>query len=259
MWAGSSSTQSFNQVVGSTKSISDPTRAGYTFTGWSKSLGNAASFTGTTFTFGAANTSSSLSATWTAARIDIEYYVDGSATPCYTEDATAGVPYTPARDANTKATKPDCNGLDGWYTDAACTKPYTPKILTTPTKLYARNKVVVRFGYADHSIKPEIDKKYYSRKTEDNAYLVERALDLPGIINTYWGQSCTLPALGTTEVYAWELGANNTWRWRTFKKTAYYEASQGSGKTTLNLTNITANKTLYVDWTRSAVDGSEDT
>ncbi|MEG0033733.1 MAG: hypothetical protein RR689_05440, partial [Mucinivorans sp.] len=64
IWSGSSSTQSFNQVVGSTKSISDPTRAGYTFTGWSKSLGSGAGLSGTTFTFGAANTSSTLTAEW---------------------------------------------------------------------------------------------------------------------------------------------------------------------------------------------------
>ena len=59
-WNGSSSSQTFTQNYTTTKSIPDPKREGYTFTGWS--LSGAGSLSGTTFTFGAGNTT--LTANW---------------------------------------------------------------------------------------------------------------------------------------------------------------------------------------------------
>lgn len=59
-WGGSENSQSFTQNVGSTKWIGEPSREGYTFTGWSKSGGG--SLSGGTFTF--TDTNSTLTANW---------------------------------------------------------------------------------------------------------------------------------------------------------------------------------------------------
>lgn len=62
-WNSSTSSQSFTQAPTSTKTISNPTKTGYTFTGWSLSGGG--SFSGTTYTFGGSN--GTLTAQWSAA------------------------------------------------------------------------------------------------------------------------------------------------------------------------------------------------
>ncbi|NCB99962.1 MAG: hypothetical protein EOM34_04665 [Clostridia bacterium] len=59
-WSGSTGNQSFTQNYGTTKSIANPTRPGYTFAGWSRN--GSGSVSGTTFTFGAGNCT--LTATW---------------------------------------------------------------------------------------------------------------------------------------------------------------------------------------------------
>ena len=76
-WNGSSSSQSFTQNYATTKSIPNPTREGYTFKSWSKS--GSGSLSGTTFTFGAGNTT--LTAQWTKNNyyVDVNNYLDGGA------------------------------------------------------------------------------------------------------------------------------------------------------------------------------------
>ncbi len=61
-WNGKTTSQEFTQEVGTTKTISDATRDGYTFTGWKVTSGNG-TISGTTFTFGSENTV--LTAQWT--------------------------------------------------------------------------------------------------------------------------------------------------------------------------------------------------
>jgi uncharacterized repeat protein (TIGR02543 family) len=60
-WNGSTSDQTFTQAPTTTKTISNPTRTGYTFSSWSKSGGG--SISGTTYTFG--NSDGILTANWT--------------------------------------------------------------------------------------------------------------------------------------------------------------------------------------------------
>ena len=59
-WNSSTSSQSFSQAPTSTKTIANPTRANYRFTGWTKSGGG--SLSGTTYTYGASN--GTLTANW---------------------------------------------------------------------------------------------------------------------------------------------------------------------------------------------------
>jgi len=69
VWEGSGSNRSYTQACTSTKTISNPTRNGYTFTGWS--LSGAGSISGTTFTYGAGN--ATLTARWTANQYNVSF------------------------------------------------------------------------------------------------------------------------------------------------------------------------------------------
>ena len=59
-WSGSESSQTFTQLSTTTKTIANPSRTGYTFTGWTKTGGG--SLSGTTYTFGTTN--GTLTAGW---------------------------------------------------------------------------------------------------------------------------------------------------------------------------------------------------
>ena len=71
-WNGSADVQSFSGDYGTTKSIPDPVRPGYTFAGWIKSDGFHGSLNNAVYTFGADNgVTDVLTASWTAKRYKV--------------------------------------------------------------------------------------------------------------------------------------------------------------------------------------------
>ena len=71
-WNGSADVQSFSGDYGTTKSIPDPVRPGYTFAGWVKSDGFHGSLNNMVYTFGADNGATDvLTASWTAKRYKV--------------------------------------------------------------------------------------------------------------------------------------------------------------------------------------------
>ena len=67
IWSGSADVQSFSGDYGTTKSIPDPVRPGYTFAGWVKSDGFHGSLNNAVYTFGAEDDATDvLTASWTA-------------------------------------------------------------------------------------------------------------------------------------------------------------------------------------------------
>lgn len=71
-WNGSADVQSFSGDYGTTKSIPDPVRPGYTFAGWVKSDGFHGSLNNAVYTFGADNgVTDVLTASWTAKRYKV--------------------------------------------------------------------------------------------------------------------------------------------------------------------------------------------
>lgn len=72
IWNGSADVQSFSGDYGTTKSIPDPVRPGYTFAGWVKSDGFHGSLNNAVYTFGADNgVTDVLTASWTAKRYKV--------------------------------------------------------------------------------------------------------------------------------------------------------------------------------------------
>ena len=71
-WNGSADVQSFSGDYGTTKSIPDPVRPGYTFAGWVKSDGFHGSLNNVVYTFGAdSGVTDVLTASWTAKRYKV--------------------------------------------------------------------------------------------------------------------------------------------------------------------------------------------
>lgn len=80
-WNSTTSNSTAKQNYGTTKTIANPTRSGYRFTGWSKS--GSGSLSGTTFTYGAGNCT--LTANWVAVyKLDVNVFVNGTNTPSTT-------------------------------------------------------------------------------------------------------------------------------------------------------------------------------
>lgn len=89
-WNGSASSQSFSQAPTSTKTIANPTRTGYTFTGWT--LTGGGSFSGTTYTFGSSD--GTLTASWTINTWTVEYNANGHGTAPSNQTKTYGTALT---------------------------------------------------------------------------------------------------------------------------------------------------------------------
>lgn len=89
-WNASTSSSSFTMNYGEEKTITNPTRLGYTFTGWS--LTGAGSIVGTKFTLG--DGASTLTATWQPMQYTLSFNSDGGSA-CSSVTVIYGVNYSP--------------------------------------------------------------------------------------------------------------------------------------------------------------------
>ncbi|HIU03075.1 MAG TPA: InlB B-repeat-containing protein [Candidatus Onthocola gallistercoris] len=140
IWNGSTQSQSFKQNYNSTKTISDPTRTGYTFKQWSLTgAGSLTSGTGTsgiTFRYGAGN--ATLTATW-----QINSY-----TVTFNASANGGSPDTPRKvnygsqvGALPTPTKPYYKFV-GWFTaPSGGTQITSSQVITGNVTYYAQYKI----------------------------------------------------------------------------------------------------------------------
>lgn len=95
-WNGSTTTNTSTMGTGATKTIANPTRTGYNFTGWTVTPNNVGSVVnGTTFTMGSADTT--LTANWTPAQYTVTVNVGtgiqtvrGAGTYTYGQSVTVG-------------------------------------------------------------------------------------------------------------------------------------------------------------------------
>jgi uncharacterized repeat protein (TIGR02543 family) len=139
-WNSSTSSQSFSIAYGKTKTISNPTRTGYTFGSWTVS-GTGSSISGTTFTMG--NASATLTASWTAITYTVQYNGNGStsgstASSSHTYNTTKAltangfsraytVTYNHNYTGSSNTTKTATYSFSGWATSSTGTKEYDDK------------------------------------------------------------------------------------------------------------------------------------
>ena len=133
-WSGSATPLNFTQNYATTKTIADPTRTGYTFTGWTLT-GQGSFSTGTkTYTFGpTSNSTATLTAGWTASQYTITLNLDGG-----TGTSSLVRPYGASIPAPTAPSKPNFN-FTGWYLEAGLTTPVQwPYTVTGNVTFYAK-------------------------------------------------------------------------------------------------------------------------
>ena len=86
-WQGSATVQSFTEHYGTAKSIPDPVRTGYTFSGWVKSEPFNGSLNNAVYTFGAADGAVDvLTASWTANSYTLHFDPNGGVEAAHIED-----------------------------------------------------------------------------------------------------------------------------------------------------------------------------
>ena len=124
-WRGSTSSQTFSQAPTSTKTIANPTRDGYIFTGWTKSGGGA--INNTTYTFGSSN--GTLTAGWADAGSAVTLIagqnidsVSGAGT--YTSGETVTCTATLGSDPNYSYL------FNGWYSESTVVSRDNPYVFT---------------------------------------------------------------------------------------------------------------------------------
>lgn len=133
-WNGSTSVQTFTQNYGTTKTISNPTRVGYTFAGWT--LSGSGSLSGTTYTYGAGN--GTLTAKWTRIVLTVTFdAATNGGTPNSTRDVyygdTVGTLPTP---------KKTYYKFVGWFTKTSGgTQISASQVITSNVTYYAQFKI----------------------------------------------------------------------------------------------------------------------
>lgn len=133
-WNGSTSVQTFTQNYGTTKTISNPTRVGYTFAGWT--LSGSGSLSGTTYTYGAGN--GTVTAKWTRIVLTVTFdATTNGGTPNSTRDVyygdTVGALPTP---------KKTYYKFVGWFTKASGgTQISASQVITSNITYYAQFKI----------------------------------------------------------------------------------------------------------------------
>ncbi|MEG2772366.1 MAG: hypothetical protein RR960_08510, partial [Alistipes sp.] len=201
------------------------------------------------FTFGSANTTSTLTATW-AAQARVDYFVDGGTTPVWSDDVENGSSYDVNQKASTAAVKPGVERLDGWYIDPECTKSYTPSTINGNLKLFAKNMVKISFAYTKRSFTPTPGTVYYKRTIAKPIYEIENPIVMPQPIEVAYGYRTALPTIKHSISYIYD-GSH----WLTIRQSCYYQSPVPSGAT---ISSITADKntTYYIDLKKSFYDGA---
>lgn len=165
------------------------TKKNCTFTGWFTAAkgGSLVGQAGASVSI-AANTT--YYAQWEE-HVAVNYYVDDESTPAFSETVAVGVPYSPNPQAEGHGAKEGCAGLDGWYTDAACTQRYADggAVPALGLSLYGRNKVTLSYDFADQSRTLFAGRELFSTEVLDDSLVLEQLL--PQTQTLYYGDRVT--------------------------------------------------------------------
>lgn len=133
-WNGSMATQTFTQNYGTTKTIANPTRVGYTFSGWT--LSGSGSLSGTKFTFGAG--ACTLTAKWTRIVLNVKF---NASTNGGSPDSTKSVNYGDMIGKLPEPTKAFYKFV-GWFTKSSGGSQISvSQVITANVTYYAQFKI----------------------------------------------------------------------------------------------------------------------
>lgn len=180
-------------------------------------------------------------------RAEVRFFVDGEAEPCCTCEAERGLPFSIPQSAWSSAERPECAGVDGWYLDAACERPFADgSAIDADTDLYARNRVELTYAHADNSCLNRANRRYFA--DEDLSEPLSAADALPTAIVLHYGDQVTFERGAS----AW-FKEHGRVREASCEQGAYVDASAaGSAQRTARLTR---NTVAYLMWRTPAYDG----
>ena len=155
-WSNSTATQTAKQNYGTTKTVANPTRTGYTFGGWTTS--GTCNLSVTTFTYGAGDCT--ITANWTPNTYTVVYNGNGNTGGSMTNSTHT---YDTAKNLTTNAYTKTGYSFSGWATSANGNVAYTnsqsvTNLATSGTvTLYAKwtiNKYTLTFNANNGTVSP---------------------------------------------------------------------------------------------------------
>ncbi len=179
----------------------------------------------------------------------ISYYVDGSTTPCFEDKAPKGDPYHVAEQAGEAARNSACSSFRGWYTDSACTRPFTSgTVVGEDISLYGRNVATVRFAYTAPTIELFADRQRFldeglnARATDEDLLGPNQTIDYGKRLNIGARPSMWYEDFGAARKAENVHGA--------------FASADEDGSAVASVT-ITGDATLYLAWRAPEFDGIE--
>ena len=171
-WNNTTSASTVTRSYGSTYTISNPTRTGYTFTGWT--LSGKGSISGTTYTFGAG--AGTLTANWVAKELTFD---SQSKTITYNPTVDQTVSITPATGGSESYSYTITSGNTSYFSISGTsitvksgtpTNTYTLKVLATDTNTKAAKEATITITIGRKSVtKPKSPaEKIYNATTQNH-------------------------------------------------------------------------------------------
>ena len=186
-------------------------------------------------------------ATIPALGFNVRYFVDGEPEPCFEElweDVDS--PYTANAAAKAAAQKPNCLEVACWYTDAACTKAYSTKVLEADMDLYAYNRCSLEYGTTDRSC--VLDDSY--------SWKADEALTRPLVLSELYPVRSVVK-YGTDVKFAgpWKAYCLDMGQTRTATSGGGAYSTPSATGTPVSHAIIKGNAKVYVDWPWAGYDG----
>lgn len=178
----------------------------------------------------------------------IAYFSDGERTPVFEESVEAGASYRVNAQATKQAKKSDCAGFDGWYLDAACTKPFVggSSVPDAGLALYGRNRVTVSYALTDRTVALFADRTLFADET--GLEPLEGGIALPQPCELFYGDRLSFEQGSSV----W-FEKHGRMREATCEP-GVYATSAGEGSPARSA-RITCNTTAYLQWSVPAYDG----
>lgn len=179
--------------------------------------------------------------------VNVRYFADGEAEPCFEERVAIGVFHTAPDDAWRAAAKPSCVSFDGWYGNAAGTDRYLGRVMQEESfDLHGFNLVELAYGLTDRSLSLMGGRRCF----------LDEALTVPFI------ESDILPSVsrhrfGDRIIYARgrTMWFEDMGRVREMPCALGAFADASASGAIMRTGHLTSNTTVYLDWAILVYDG----
>lgn len=231
---------------GSVQLPSPGTYANHTFDGWYSAASGGARLGGAGDVI-TITKDTTVYAHWTELAT-VNYYVDGSSSPLFSEQVKKGSTYTTRATVKSQALKEGCNKVVGWFSDSMYKSFYTEgsKVTARTLNLYAYNALTVSYALTYH-MQDLLDEQACYLDEALTQVASSRTL-VPASKTLRWGALVSTPSLSS--VWYSSYGAVREMPfWRQL-----YLGPEDDAKRVASV-RLTRNTTLYLNWLSPDFDG----